>query len=226
MKKRTPCRCKLNNSSSNTSSLTRRFIRHNSDNKTVPMPTQQKNTRPVRVTITRIEQCYNEHRDRLCNAACNLVKDRTAAQDIVQEAFLAVLKYEDSRMTDDELERCLHKICRNKAFNFLKHGKKFRSRREIISVDPDDLLEYPDMNDQLAAGEIIKESVDKVLKGAENLPSQKRTVIELSLEGFTTKEVAKILGIPVAHVHTIRSKAVTLLRKIIGLPGKKKAIDG
>lgn len=219
-------RCKLNNCSSNTPSLTTHLIRHNSDNKSIPMPIQQKNTRPVLVTQKRIEECYKGHRSNMRNTAYAVVKDMAAASDIVHDTFSAIFQYEGSMMSDEELQHCLYKICHNKAINHFKRGKKMRTRRDLTLMDPDTLLEYPELNDQIAGGEILKESLDEVRKASKQLPHQKCTLVELLLEGFTNKEIGQILGIPLAHVHAIRAKAVALLRKILGITNKKNAVDG
>ncbi|WP_315824033.1 RNA polymerase sigma factor [Paraflavitalea speifideaquila] len=63
--------------------------------------------------------------------------------------------------------------------------------------------------------EITREEIEQVKKAVKQLPDQQRKVIELTFfSELNTQEVGNKLGLPRAHVWTVKSRGLAWLRRI------------
>lgn len=136
------------------------------------------------------------HRAALYGLALSIVRDRSVARDVVQDAFLVALRRLGDVREPAAAGAWLRAIVRNEAL------MRLRRFREIPANVPDDL------RDPAPGPEAALEALatrDWVLAALERLPQEERVTVLLRY--FTTRpsysEIAAILGIPVG---TVRSR--------------------
>lgn len=167
----------------------------------------------------RFEGLFTEHLDRLYRTALRLTRERTRAEDLVQDVmFKAWRSHTFHECTS--ARAWLHKILMNTYFD------AYRKRtREPEVVDVDDVGEFY-LYDKVAARvdlaqsgnpefQVLDRMMDtEVRESLESLSPQFRAAVILAdLEGFSYKEMAEILGVPVGTVMSRLSRGRHLLQK-------------
>ena len=124
------------------------------------------------------------HLDTLYRGALRLTRDPDAAQDLVQEAYLRALRYQHSYQAGTNM----------KAWLFYD---KLKDSAEIPEAE---------VLDKLAAGEVVK--------AIEQLPELHREVVLLvDVEGFSYKDAAQALAVPIGTVMSRLHRARQQLQK-------------
>ena len=145
--------------------------------------------------------------DGLYNMGYRLTRSPDDAEDLVQETYLKAYKYFDKFQQGTNLKAWLFKIMKNTFIN----GYRKRQNRPIQTdfADVEEsleslILEEPGGGQQIKnpEEEILDQVLDEdVQQAIEGLPEDYRMVILLvDLEGFSYKEAADILEIPVGTV--------------------------
>src|SRR5712692_2886239 len=137
------------------------------------------------------------HLDTLYRGALRLTRDPDSAQDLVQEAYLRALRYQHSYQAGTNMKAWLFAIMRNLFWDRFKG-----SRKEDVSLD--DVGEF--VLDELAASEVVA--------AVEKLPPLHREVVLLvDVEGFSYKDAAQTLGVPIGTVMSRLHRARQQLQK-------------
>lgn len=141
------------------------------------------------------------HMQRAFGVAMRLLDQREDAEDLVQDAFIASLEKIDTFDADREFAPWFYRILVNRCLN----ARKSRSRRSM--------QEIPDTAVSGVASPLLETERSELrthLKRAlEVLPERQRTIVTLfDVEGFSSPEVAEILGISDGtvrwHLHQAR----------------------
>lgn len=169
------------------------------------------------------EMLFQRYRIPLFNFIYRMLdRDRTQAEDLLQEIFLKVAKAKHSYQPQARFSSWLFAIARNHCLNFLK-SKPHRQALHEVSLDA--LLggDGPSLADSIPADtEVFKELTDDELqtlidKAISALPSpQKETFLLHTQEGFSHEETAEILNTNPATVRTHYHRARRLLRQKVG----------
>jgi RNA polymerase sigma-70 factor, ECF subfamily len=166
-------------------------------------------------TITGDRAAFEEivllYERRVLTLALRLLGTSEDAQDAAQEVFLRAFKYlrrfDTSKPLEPWLVRMTVNVCRGSGRKRLKNRMLFVQREDVHSVDPGN---NPYV--QLRAEE-QKRTVSEALAC---LAEKERTALVLrDLEGFSTAEVAEILGSAEATVRSQISVARLKMRKAI-----------
>ena len=141
------------------------------------------------------------HLDALYRGALRLTRDPDKAQDLVQDTYARALRYQHSYQPGTNMKAWLFAIMRN-----LYWDRFQKSNREAVSIDDigefalydqmrDDLGEGPEAEvlDRIARGEVV-EAIEKLN------PLHKEVVLLVDVEGFSYKDAATILGVPIGTV--------------------------
>ena len=136
-----------------------------------------------------------------------MVGNRYDADDIGQETFIRFYKSMKQFKGDSQLGTYLARIAINLSLNEIKK----RSRLRGVSIS-----DYNTDQGQLGFSEKTKD-ITELVNGALNLLDSKyRSVIVLRLiQGFSTKETAKILELPLGTVLSRLSRGQDKLKSII-----------
>ena len=155
----------------------------------------------------RFEELVGEHLDGLFGAALRMTRNRTRAEDLLQETFLRAWRSFHTFKLGTNVRAWLYRILMNAYIDGYR-----KSEREPEIVDQEDVDEFylyskvHESDDFRRAGnpeEVLLDSLmDADVKGAlDGLPEAFRNVVVLAdIEGFSYKEIAEILGIPIGTV--------------------------
>jgi len=155
----------------------------------------------------RFEVLVGEHLDGLFGAALRMTRNRTRAEDLLQETFLRAWRSFHTFKLGTNVRAWLYRILMNAYIDGYR-----KSEREPEIVDQEDVDEFylyskvHESDDFRRAGnpeEVLLDSLmDADVKGAlDGLPEAFRNVVVLAdIEGFSYKEIAEILGIPIGTV--------------------------
>jgi RNA polymerase sigma-70 factor (ECF subfamily) len=137
-------------------------------------------------------------------AALRLTRNRADAEDLLQETYLRAFRGFGGFRPGTNLKAWLYRILTNTYIN------SYRKRQREPQVVPDDSLEEWYLYDRLAregAGasaeaEVLDALPDEEVQAAlESLPEQFRMAVLLAdVEGFSYKEIADILSVPIGTV--------------------------
>jgi RNA polymerase sigma-70 factor (ECF subfamily) len=148
------------------------------------------------------------HMRRAFSVAYRLMGQREDAEDLVQDAFMAALQKIDSYQAGRPFSPWFYRILVNRGLN----SRKSRSRRHTEALPLD----------ASAAGlSPLRETEQSELReylstALEALPERQRTIVELfELEGFSSVEIADILGLSDGTVRWHLHQARQVLRNVL-----------
>lgn len=143
----------------------------------------------------------------LYSAAMRMTRNPADAEDLVQETLLKAYRAYDTFQEGTNLKAWLYRILTNTFIN--KYRKESRRPTEVDLGEVEDLYLYRRVGSEESA-EAARTTEDRVLDGlvesdikkaVEELPESFRMAVLLAdLEGFSYKEIAEILDIPIGTV--------------------------
>lgn len=155
----------------------------------------------------RFQALAEQHLDRLFGAALRLTRNRTKAEDLLQETFLRGWRSFHTFKPGTNARAWLYRILMNA---YIDGYRKMTREPEI--VDQEDVDEFylytkvQESDDFRRAGNpeevLLARLMDADVQGAlDSLPDAFREVVILAdIEGFSYKEIAEMLGIPIGTV--------------------------
>ena len=160
--------------------------------------------------IEALEEFYDRHQGIALAVAYRVLEDRQLAEDVLQEAFLAVWRQAGSFNPErGQVRAWFLSIVRHRAIDVTR-GRSFAKERlslDEISLEP----QNPDAWQELSAkldGEQIKGAV-------EALPSVQREAVMLAyFSGLTHREIADRTGVPLG---TVKGRMRLAMQKLRGL---------
>ena len=159
-----------------------------------------------------IQEVIRRHHDSLIKFLRRRLSIADDADDIAQEAYIRMMKYEGSREIQSP-SAMLFRIALNVAND---HGRAAQSRR---ASDHHDIDEYQLVSEQPSAERSVLagQSLDLLLEVIEALPPKCKQVFLLSrAHGMTYSEIARHCGISVKMVEKQISRAVAACLKKVG----------
>lgn len=162
---------------------------------------------PARADRQQFELMVEEHLNGLFGAALRLTRNRTNAEDLLQETFLRAWRSFHTFRPGTNARAWLYRILMNAYIDLYR-----KATREPRIVDQDDVDEFylyskvQESDEYRRAGNpeeaFLQTLMDADVKTAlESLPDAFRAVVMLAdIEGFSYKEIAEILDIPIGTV--------------------------
>lgn len=144
------------------------------------------------------ELIYERHATVAFSLAYRICGVRTSAEEVTQEAFLAIwrsgARYDRGR---GSVRTWLLGIVHNRAIDHLRRGT-VHERRRAVDSEAAEALEAPERTEVEAARRDEARAVRTLLY---ELPDQQRRVIELAyFGGFTQEKIAQMLELPLGTV--------------------------
>lgn len=156
-----------------------------------------------------LESIYKNYYAMLCNQVYMVIRDKSIAEDIVQDVIVEIWKKRDNIEVHQSIEAYLKRACKNRALNYIRDQKiKWEDESELL--DKED--KYVSSEEQIHYEELEQ----MVCKYIDQLPQKCRLVFSLSrFEDMSYSEIADNLGISVKTVENQISKALKVLREKI-----------
>jgi RNA polymerase sigma-70 factor, ECF subfamily len=153
-----------------------------------------------------------EHIDGLYGYAVVLTRNRTEAEDLVQETYVRALAAKHRLREDSNIKGWLFTILRNLWLNELRRR---RSAPHLIDIDDNDGEGFELAGNQKDSHEILVsgEDVQRVRSAIAELPVEYREIILLrEFEDLSYQEIANVLDRPIGTVMSRLGRARAKLR--------------
>ena len=145
-----------------------------------------------------IETAVERNAQHMLRAARTILHSTSDAQDAVQEAFLKLLQKQPTFQDAEHEKAWLLRVTINLAKNEARRKNRFADGEA-----PDFIFEKP-------------EETSDVLRAVQSLPASYRIVIHLYYyEGYSIKEIARLLHLPAATVGTRLRRGREKLKTIL-----------
>jgi RNA polymerase sigma-70 factor, ECF subfamily len=160
------------------------------------------------------EAIYDRHGSAAFSLAYRIAGSRSAAEDIVQEAFLAVwrssVRYKPER---GNLRSWLLSVVHNRAIDALRRSV-VHGRNQIDAEGLEERKAAPELTDVEA---FRRQEAQTIRSAMEQLPSEQLRVVELAyFGGFTHSQIAEMLGEPLGTVKGRMRLALDKMRTGLG----------
>ncbi|MBC7488111.1 MAG: RNA polymerase sigma-70 factor [Cytophagaceae bacterium] len=155
-----------------------------------------------------IEKIFRTHHKMLCKVAYAIVKDKSAAEDIVQDVFLTIWKKRNELTIDSNLKGYLYRAVSNSCLNYLQSYHK----RNVKS--------YDEFNEQALGSLTIHDTMDydrlnaAIERAIDNLPPRCKVIFVLSrMEGLKHQQIADSMQVSIKTVENQMGIALAKLRE-------------
>jgi RNA polymerase sigma-70 factor (ECF subfamily) len=156
-----------------------------------------------------------EQLDALFGYAMTLTRNRTEAEDLVQETFLRAVRAFGELVPDSNLKAWLFVIMRNVWLNQLRHDKS-GPRFVEIEGDEEGGFWFEQVADDPHSVYVSKVTREEVQIAIGRLPRLYREVVVLrDIEGFSYQQIARILSCPAGTVMSRLGRARQRLRTML-----------
>ena len=165
----------------------------------------------------RFEDIIDTHQARIARIAYYYLRDSAEVDEAVQDAFLKAFIHLPTFRDELYFELWLSRIAVNGCLDRLK-AKNRRRRWFVPSNDHTDQVIQQEPNYQPSAEQLLlaKERRDELLAAVDKLPKRQRSIVILNqFEGYSTKDVAKMLTLAEGTVRVHLFRAIRSLRILL-----------
>jgi len=158
------------------------------------------------VSSDAFEQEALSYIDPLYRTALRMTRSEADAEDLVQETYIRALRFRAQFTPGTNLKAWLFRILTNTFINAYRKRARAPETTELDDVDEFSLYRRmsaerpasssPDPEREFLDGIVSSEVTDAL----EELPEKFRTTVLLDVEGFSYKEIAEMLEIPIGTV--------------------------
>jgi RNA polymerase sigma-70 factor (ECF subfamily) len=143
--------------------------------------------------------------DSLYNTAFRMTRNAEDAEDLVQESYLKAYKYYDKFQEGTNFKAWLFKILKNTFINNYRRRQQRPPQSDFAEIEESFETQVSDEVKRRIKSpeeELLEDVLDEdVQRALDELPSDYRMAVLLAdLEGFSYKEIAEILELPVGTV--------------------------
>jgi RNA polymerase sigma-70 factor (family 1) len=148
---------------------------------------------------------FNSYYPSLRQFAYNIVFDNSIAEDLVQEAFIRLWEKNENFYNEQSAKSFLYTSLKNSCINPLDHTKVIKKH--------EDITKHQSFNSAEINNRIIEEETHRLIYNAINeLPSQCKNILLLSMNGLKNSEIAQELDISQNTVKTQKKIAYRQLK--------------
>ena len=143
--------------------------------------------------------------DSLYNTAFRMTRNAEDAEDLVQESYLKAYKYYDKFQVGTNFKAWLFKILKNTFINSYRRRQARPPQSDFADIEESFETQVSDEVKRRIKSpeeELLEDVLDEdVQRALDDLPTDYRMAVVLAdLEGFSYKEIAEILELPVGTV--------------------------
>ena len=159
---------------------------------------------PASASADYVLEAFEDHRLKLSSFAYAMTRDRDAAEDLVQESFLRLVRELNAGRTPDNVAAWLFRVCSNLA---LSRGRRLNVAQRFLRVTR--TLHHEPAADL----EILRrEENEALLAGLATLPADARAALLMAAQGFSGREIAEAVGRSETATRTMMFRAREKLR--------------
>ena len=166
--------------------------------------------RASRGDVTAFGLLYDRHVDAIYRYVYYRVRDDAEAEDLTSDVFMRALKAMPRYEPRQAFLAWLYRIARNAVIDKLRRGKRQVSFEDALEHPMPEHIIEPDT--ELVArleGDALRVAMAKLT------PLQQEVLVLRFLEGYSTNEIAKIVGKREGTVRGIQFRAIGALRQMI-----------
>lgn len=157
------------------------------------------------------ETLFDLYYAKFVNFADALIRDRTAAKDIVQEAFIRIWLNRDKLNENQSIENYIYVIVKRLVINHIRDSKKADS----LESEKAQAVQSTTWGGQDLIV-VANETRSRICAAVAKMPSQRRAIFMMSRDkGMSNKEIAESLQISVKTVERHMTLALAELRENI-----------
>ncbi len=158
-----------------------------------------------------LEKLYLHYREPLAKSLLRLLKDRTLAEDILQETFIKIWEKRAGVDPERAFGPYLYQIAINMVYDIYRRSSYDQKLQQYLKSYASE--SYSHVEEQL----INQEQLDLLEKLLNKVPPQRRKVFELfKIEGKSYQEISVELGISKATINSHITKVNRFLRDHLG----------
>ena len=142
---------------------------------------------------------------KLLSFATNILKDKSIAQDAVQDSLINIIKGVNKLKDHKKFHAWIYQVTRNKCLDTIRKNQKYKKDCDLdtIAEPPSKATNHDEQHDMMR---IIKQ-----------LPPKQKNIIQLFYyDGFTVREIAEILTTPAGTIKSLLFDARENLKQLIG----------
>jgi len=157
--------------------------------------------------------------DALYRTALRMTRSEAEAEDLVQETYIRAFRFRHQFTPGTNLKAWLFRILTNTFINQYRRKAARPDTTELDDVEESMLYRHMrDVSPGSASPDPEAELIDKTLSSEvkdalEALPEKFRTTLLLDVEGFSYKEIAEVLDIPIGTVMSRLHRGRKFLQK-------------
>jgi len=155
--------------------------------------------------LSKLGILFERHHGRLFNFLVRLTGNRHLSEDLVQEAFVRLLKYRHTYRAESQFTTWMFQIARNARVDHFR-----KNQAGDVSLDGEEreyVSELPLPDEHAEQNEEMRMLMDAL----SHLPEKKREVLLLRSEGMKFEEIARVLDCP---VNTVKGRAFEAIRDL------------
>ncbi|MBQ3630737.1 MAG: RNA polymerase sigma-70 factor [Prevotella sp.] len=158
---------------------------------------------------TAFERCFRDNYQPLCYFAASKLGDDVAAEDVVQEVFVRLLKGDHQFDSEVRLRNFLYTAVHNQCIDRLRHQQR------VVAVPVEQANSQFD--DETEARIVRAELLRQIADAISQLSERQRDVFRLAyIEDKGNAEIAELLGMQVNTVKVQKQRAKQRLRELLG----------
>jgi len=168
--------------------------------------------------LDQLAELFERHHRRLYQFFVRLIGDRGAAEDLVQEVFVRLIKYRHTWRSDAEFAPWLFALARNTGVDHFR-ARRRDGRRETALL-PEPVEPGPHVVDRMEE----RERASLLRRALERLAPEKREVLLLARFGELRHDrIAAMIGISPGAVRVRLHRALKELRRVYGQMAEERA---
>ena len=158
--------------------------------------------------VAKLGLLFERHHAALFDFFCRTLGDRAAAQDLVQEVFIRILKYRRTYRDAGRFETWMFHIARNVRTDHVRH----RRPEQLTDDTPEPAADSPTP----AARAESAQDLRRLRRALMRLPDDKRELLVLArYRGMKHDEIAAVLRVEVGTVRVRLHRALKELRELV-----------
>ena len=165
-----------------------------------------------------IEVLYDRYAAQIRGLALRMLRERRAADEIVQETYWRVWRHARSfEAGRGSFKSWLFTIAHRQAIDALRR-QKIRLEIDAQPLNFEQISNSPPGSNEVQEAAWMKEQRDRVRAAVAELPPEQSQVIVLAFfNGLTRREIAEATGMPLGTVHSRARLALNKLREALKL---------